>query len=107
MLLAYFGGLMYLLFVVFGYLLRPISEFSFYLKSGKMLYYAKTNFETLFMPMEDDLSGNLQNLTRSELNELENHKKINLSNKRRCCTYCCSPFKWFLRCFSCINEKYE
>jgi len=57
--------------------------------------------------MEDDLSGNLQNLTRSELNELENHKKINLSNKRRCCTYCCSPFKWFLRCFSCINEKYE
>lgn len=47
---AYFGGLIYISYLVLGYLLRPIAEYSFSIKAARQLFVARTTYPTLFLP---------------------------------------------------------
>ena len=47
--LAYFGGLIYILYRILCYILRPISAYSFSLKAARHLFIARTTYQTLFL----------------------------------------------------------
>ena len=68
-------------------------------------------YDTLFLPSENDEEKRKQmkRLTTAEMEELELHKEIHLSNKRRCCLYIIHSLRYFLRncCCNCISTKYS
>ena len=50
---AYFGGLIYILYRILCYILRPISQYSFSLKAARHLFQARTSYHTLFLNQDE------------------------------------------------------
>lgn len=110
--LAYFGGLIYILYRILCYVLRPISEYSFSLKAARHLFIARTTYQTLFLSQDEqekEKQRQMRHMTEAEKNELYYHREIHVSNKRRCCLYIVYMMRCFLRtcCWDCISEKYS
>ena len=42
------GGIVEIIMIIFGFLLYPVSEHSFYLRASRMLFFARTKEEKIF-----------------------------------------------------------
>lgn len=111
-LFGYLGGLIYFVYILLLYLLRPIAEYSFHLKAARQLFYARTSHENIFMhsfKVEDDKMANSGNLTLAEQNEIDLHREIHITNYKRCCLFFVHCIRHILKncCCNCIPNRYN
>ena len=47
------GGIIEVIMIIFGFILFPISEHSFYLKAARMLFFARSKDQNMFIKSTD------------------------------------------------------
>jgi hypothetical protein len=96
------GGVCEILLVVFGILVFPIAEHSWYLSAAKRLYLARTSNEYYLHKNRNGEEGIMENneykMTVAEDEEIGLHKTIIIRYRRNCCVFIrklCRPLAWF------------
>lgn len=83
------GGIIEVIMIIFGFFLFPVSEHSFYLSAGRLLYFARTKDEQMFTKSNDpELTDKLEKYLDPQkfksannklMHEIKKHHIIRLS----------------------------